>query len=123
MRKAALTLAMITLSSAVGLAKTLAKMEVVCVANEDQNFVRTVYVTTDKVPLIADPVGSLLIVDSVDQPNNETVVLTAKSEESTEVLSIKANGEATFSVTANNAIANFTMKCFANGAMKGLQLK
>ncbi len=122
MIKAGMTLTAITLASALVFAKPLAKMEVVCVANEKQDTIRTVYLTADKTPLMADPLSNLLIVDSVQQPTNDTVVLSAASDDGSEALSVKNTGEATLAITAKSKTTNFTMKCYANGVMQGLSL-
>lgn len=123
MTKAAMTLTAITLVSVFGFAKQLGKMEVVCVANENQNIVRTVYLTADKTALLADPLSNILIVDTIQQPSTDTVVLNAASEGGSEILSVKTTGEASLAIQANNATTNYTMKCFANnGALQGLQL-
>jgi hypothetical protein len=122
MIKAGMTLTAITLASVLGFAKPLAKMEVVCVANEKQDTIRTVYLTADKTPLLADPLSNLLIVDSVQQPTNDTVVLSAATDDGTEALSVKNTGEAALSITGKTGTTNFTMKCYANGVMQGLKL-
>jgi hypothetical protein len=122
MKNVALVIAALTLSSTMGFAKSLAKMELICVANEDQNVIRTVYLTSDNTPLIANPLGSLLIVDTVQQPTNESFVLNAGSDEGSEVLTVKKTGEGDLVVTAKTSTTKFTLKCYANGILKGLSL-
>jgi hypothetical protein len=122
MKKATMTIAAMTLSSAVGFAKPIAKMELLCVADQPQETVRTVYVTEDKTPLLADPVGSLLVVESVKQPDANTFALTAATDTGSEVLIIKNTGDATLTISNNGVNTNLVMKCYSNGVMQGLVL-
>jgi hypothetical protein len=120
MKTATLTLTALTLVSAMGFAKPLAKMLVVCVANDKQDTIRTVYATADKSFLLADPLSSLLMVDSLTQPTNDSVLISATTEVGSETLTVNESGEASLVVVDKSSNNTYAMKCYGNGAILGL---
>jgi hypothetical protein len=122
MKTATLALAVLSLTSSITFAKVLANMQVVCVEKTKQEIVRAVYLTDDKTVLIADPISHLLIVEDIQQPAQDTVLLKSTTTAGTESLQVKDSGDGILTIIANNQTTTLEMTCYASDKTSVLNL-
>lgn len=128
MYKSIILIALLNTFATVSFAKPIAKMALICIGDQNQDVIRTIYTTDDNSVLLADPVSQLMLADTVTQPNEDTILIKSASLQGEESLSIAKSGIATLTVTIKAANEAIPMKCYSDASnlafsMPDFQLK